>query len=267
VADRWTRARAALGRAGADARHLNSRPEVVERVRRFRRALPGDPGFGDPLTIAGRDPAATLARLGDRVFTDEPRLTRELRMSGLQVWQAALDRTGRGRGDRELTILFTDLVGFSSWALQAGDDEALQLLRAVSRAVEPPVLEARGKIVKRLGDGMMAVFPGPQLAFDAACAGLGRAAGIEVAGFRPQLRYGLHTGRPRPLGGDYLGVDVNVAARVMQAAAGGEIMVSDSTLAGLDPERVVAKRRRPFRLKAVKGVPDEVTFHSVTARS
>lgn len=266
MAQRWDRARHAVGRIAADARTLNRRDVMVERIRQLRRALPGDPGFGDPLTVAGRDPVATLARLGDRVFTDEPRVSREVRMSGLQLWQAALDRTGRGSGKRELAILFTDLVGFSSWALGAGDDDALILLRAVARAIEPTVLDHRGRIVKRLGDGLMAVFPDPQLAVDAALAGIARLEQVDVAGYRPQLRAGVHVGRPRPLGGDYLGVDVNVAARVMQNAGAGELLVSDLVAQRLDADRYAVRRKRPFRLgrsAKTSGVPQDVTFFSV----
>ena len=61
-------------------------------------------------------------------------------------------------GDERLAIVFTDLVGFSDWALEAGDDISLELLRAVAEAIEPPVARTGGEVVKRLGDGMMAVF-------------------------------------------------------------------------------------------------------------
>lgn len=134
-----------LTRAGALDRH----PRVVEGVRRLRRTLPGDPGFGDPLSTAGRDGAARVARLADRLVDEQARASREAGMAALQVWQATLERTGRGRGDREMAIVFTDLVGFSNWALSAGDDDALLLLRTVATAVEPPLLAHRGRVVKR----------------------------------------------------------------------------------------------------------------------
>ena len=44
---------------------------------------------------------------------------------------------------------------------------------------------------------------------------------LEHDGYRPTLRAGLHLGRPRKLRGDYLGVDVNVAARVAEARRRG----------------------------------------------
>ena len=239
---------------------------AVSAMRRLRRALPGDPGFGDPLSAAGRDSAGTVARIADRLFDDQPRASKELGLGVLQVWQAFAERSGRGAGDVELTILFTDLVGFSSWALGAGDDAALALLRAVAKAVEPPVLQHRGKVVKRLGDGLMATFPAPQLGFDAIQEARARLAEIEVAGHRPTLRAALHTGRPRAMGGDLLGVDVNIAARLCEKASGDEVLVSDTALAGLDPELVQTRRKKSFAWTAVKGVPSDLVVYAATPR-
>ena len=249
------------------AREVNQRPTVVDAVRRLRQALPGDAGFGDPLSSAGRDSAGTVARLADRLFDEKPRASHELGLGALQVWQALTERTGRGSGDTEVTVLFTDIVGFSSWALEVGDDRALELLRAVAKAVEPPILSHRGKVVKRLGDGLMAAFPAPQLAFDAAQVALARVAEVEIAGFRPRLKIALHTGRPKAMGGDYLGVDVNIAARLVEKAGPGEVLVSDTALAGLDPEAVQVRRKKTFALTHVKGVPPGMVVYVATART
>ena len=262
----WTRARAAAARVAESARTANRRASAVDALRRVRRALPGDPGFGDPLTAAGSDGAAVVARIADRLFDEEPRASHELALGALQVWHAAMQRTGRGRQPVELTLLFTDLVGFSGWALQAGDDDALVLLREVAKAQEPAVLACRGRIVKRLGDGLMAVFPSPQFAFDAVIDARLRLESVEVAGFRPLIRAGLHTGRPQVIGGDYLGVDVNVAARLMQKAGPGETLVSQTALAGLDQERVNARRKKAFVFGRVKGVPEDLAVYVATPR-
>ena len=227
----------------------------------MRRILPGDAGFGDPLSAAGPDGPSVVARVADRLFDEQPRASKEVGLGALQVWHSLLERAGRGHGDRELTLLFTDLVGFSSWALRAGDDDALALLRAVAGAVEPAVLDARGQIVKRLGDGLMATFPSPQLAFDAVLDAQRRLASVAVAGHRPQLRAGIHTGTPKAIGGDYLGVDVNIAARLVEKAGAGEILVSDRALSGLDATRVSTRRKKTFLLTRVKGVPDDVVVY------
>jgi adenylate cyclase len=250
----------------ARLRAADRSPGLVGAVRSVRRRLPGDPGFGDPLSTSGDDPAAALARLVDRLHDGEPRATREVGLTALQVAQAVLSRTGRGRGDRQVTLLFTDLVGFSSWALQAGDDAALELLRRVGVATEPPVRTRGGTVVKRLGDGMMAVLPTPQAAWDAVCEARERLDAVDLDGHRPRLRAGLHTGRPRAIGGDYLGVDVTVAARLVEKAAPGEVLVSDTTLAGLDREALKVRRKKTFAWRTVKGVPPELGVHAVAPR-
>jgi adenylate cyclase len=246
---------------GAAVRGVDSRPGLVAAMRRVRQALPGDSGFGDPLSTAGADGVSVVARVADRLFDEQPRASKELGLGALQVWQSMLERTGRGQGDRESTLVFVDLVGFSDWALRVGDDTALELLRSVASAVEPAFLAHRGVIVKRLGDGLMACFPAPQLAFDAVVDARERVAGVEVAGHRPRLRIGIHTGRPRAIGGDYLGVDVNVAARLVEKAGPDEILVTDRALAGLDPERVSTRRKKTFLFTKVKGMPDDVAVY------
>ncbi len=256
-----------MGRLVGRVRAADQRPQVVEAIRRLRRALPGDPGFGDPLSSAGRDGAGVVARVADRLLDDQPSAAREVGLSALQVWQAFAERSGRGDGDAELTLLFTDLVGFSSWALKAGDDAALRLLREVAKAIEPPVLAHRGRVVKRLGDGLMATFPNPQLAFDALQEARARLLLVEVEGHRPQLKAALHTGRPRALGGDYLGVDVNIAARLVEKAGADEVLVSDTALAGLDPERVATRRKKSFAWTSPKGIPPGLVVYAATPRT
>jgi adenylate cyclase len=163
-------------------------------------------------------------------------------------------------------LLFTDLVGFSAWALHAGDDDALALLREVAKCVEPPVVAHRGRIVKRLGDGVMAVFPSPQLAFDAVTDAHRRLEAVEVGGFRPLVRAGIHSGRPQVIGGDYLGVDVNITARLMQKAGPAETLVSERALAGLDREQVDVRRKKSFMFGRVKGVPEDLAVYAVAPR-
>jgi adenylate cyclase len=267
VGERVDNLRNAAVRAAQSVRRLDEHPTSVELLRRFRRALPGDSGFGDPLSVAGADGASTVARLADRLFDEQPHASREVGLGALQLWHSMSERVGRGQGDREVTLLFTDLVGFSSWALHVGDDEALHVLREVAAAVEPPILARRGRVIKRLGDGVMAVFPSPQLAFDAAVDARKRLAQVHTDGYRLRLRAGLHTGRPRAIGGDYLGVDVNVAARLVEKASADEILVSESTLAGLDQHNVSTRTKKTFVWTRVKGVPGDLKVYVAEPRN
>jgi adenylate cyclase len=186
------------------ALRLDTEPSLLAAVRGLRRRLPGDEKFGDPLSTAGVAPVAVVARSVSALRPERESVMHELSLAGLQVWQSLSEATGRGRGDLELAILFTDLVGFSSWALEAGDSAALELLRAAGAAIETAVLAHDGRIVKRMGDGLMATFPSPQGAVDAALSANDALGNVDVAGYRPRMRAGIHWGRPRKLGGDYL---------------------------------------------------------------
>jgi adenylate cyclase len=242
---------AAPGRAERDSRvrraakRVDTSPALLAAARRVRRRLPGDERFGDPLSTAGVTPVEVLARSVSSLGPDRESVVQEVGMAGLQVWQSLSEAAGRGRGDLELALLFTDLVGFSSWALQAGDATTLDLLREVGIRVENAVLAHDGRIVKRLGDGLMATFLDAAAAVEAAFDAQQALAEVEVEGYRPRMRAGVHWGRPRRLGGDYLGVDVNIAARVAAAAKADQVIVSDLLLDRLEAESVsVGKRRR-----------------------
>ena len=219
-----------LWRLRQAAVRIDSQPRLLAAARRLRRTLPGDDKFGDPLSTAGLTPVEFVARGVSAMEPDRESFVKEVGLAGLQVWQSLSEATGRGAGDEPLALLFTDLVGFSSWALKAGDEAVLRLLREVGSAVEAAVLGHEGQIVKRLGDGLMASFASVEDAIGAALDAHDALEGIAVDGYRPRMRAGVHYGRPRRLGGDLLGVDVNIAARVGDAAKPGEVLVSGEAL-------------------------------------
>jgi class 3 adenylate cyclase len=109
-------------------------------------------------------------------------------------------------------------------------------------------LSALGRAVRRDAGG----------ALEAACRGQETLRSIDVDGYRPAMRAGVHVGRPRKLGGDYFGVDVNIAARVAAAAGGGEVLVSEAARERLDAG--VALRRR-WRFSA-KGAPKDLRVYA-----
>jgi adenylate cyclase len=253
-ADRISRLRAAMTR-------LDSEPGLLSVARRIRRRLPGDEKFGDPLSTAGRAPVEVIARNVSALQPGRESVAKELGLTALQVWQSVSEATGRGRGDLEMALLFTDLVGFSSWALHAGDAAVLELLREVGTGVEAAILRHDGRIVKRLGDGLMATFLSAGEAIEAALDAQDAVRGIRVDGYVPRMRAGVHWGRPRKLGGDYLGVDVNVAARVTGAAKAGQVLVSDALLARIDQGSIRAGRAK--RLRA-DGAPSDLRVAEVS---
>jgi adenylate cyclase len=247
-------------RLAAAAQRFNRNPKLVDIARRARERALGDDEFVDLLSTARGRPSDLAARRLVAFRGAEPGFAGELGLSALQAWQRLAESQDRGRGKVDVAILFTDLVGFSSWALEAGDRAAVRLLGEVGEAIEPPVLDRRGAIVKRLGDGLMAAFWDAPSAVEAAFAAAERVAPIEVDGYRPLLRTGIHLGRPRKLGGDYFGVDVNIAARLAEAAKPGEILVSDRALEKLGPGAAEATKRR----FSAKGAPKGMNAYTVS---
>lgn len=250
-----------IAKLAAALKRSDEKPRLLMAAKLARELLPGDSGYGDPLSTGGSQPSQQLGRRLSALTAERPSLLGEIGLSALQVWDS-ISAQGADRGQRELAILFTDLVDFSNWSLRAGDTMAVELLRDVGAAIEPPVTAHDGVVVKRLGDGLMAAFDDPGGAVAAALEARDAIAEVEADGYRPQLRAGIHIGHPRRIGGDYLGTDVNIAARVAEAASGGEVLISDSVRERLDEEAVKLKRRR---FKA-KGAPSGLSVYAVEMR-
>jgi adenylate cyclase len=229
----------------------------------IRQLLPGDDRYGDTLSTTGNQVPQRIGRLVSEVELGRPSAVRELGLGALQAWQALAEAQGRGRGKLDVAILFTDIVGFSAWALDAGDEAALEMLRRVAVAEDTAISAHGGSLVKRLGDGAMAVFRAPEKAVHAALQAQRDVGGIEVNGRTPELRAGVHLGRPRRVGSDYLGVDVNIAARVGEAAKGGEVLISGSARAALRSGAFKFGRSR--RLSAT-GAPRDLAVCRVALR-
>src|SRR5919197_1119270 len=86
--------------------------------------------------------------------------------------------------------LFTDIAGFTAYAAVRGDRAAARLVHRHDAAVLPALRRHSGRIVKRLGDGLMAAFTSPAAALRAALEMQQAARGV-------RLRIGIHAGRAR----------------------------------------------------------------------
>lgn len=242
----------------ATGRKLNRDPRLLAIIHGLRKVLPGDERVADAKALGASQPRA-LGKVMSDLTSERPGVLGETGLGALQVWKAISEAQGRGRGRTELAIAFTDLVDFSDWALAAGDEAAIELLRDVSVAIEPPVKDHGGDVVKRLGDGMMAVFKSAEDGLAALREGRERLTEVEADGYVPRIRAGLHVGRPRKVGKDYFGVDVNIAARVAEAAGPGELLLSDAALEALERK----PRSKERELLDAKGVPEDLRVHAV----
>jgi class 3 adenylate cyclase len=119
------------------------------------------------------------------------------------------------------TVMFTDLVSSTALTQRIGDDAAQQIVEAHDDAVRAALTEHKGVEIKHTGDGIMA-------AFDSA-AGAARAAQQLVTRLRGEgvgVRVGLNAGEPIERDGDLFGTSVQLAARVCDAAAEGQLLVT-----------------------------------------
>lgn len=121
------------------------------------------------------------------------------------------------------TILITDIVGSSRKAAELGDDRWHSLLDNHYQLADRYLDRHGGRLVKTVGDGIIATFDGPARGIRAAagfCQSV-RELGLEV-------RSGLHTGEVELSDGDIGGIAVHIADRVCALAEGGEVLVSSA---------------------------------------
>ncbi|MGH8972258.1 MAG: ATP-binding protein [Acidimicrobiia bacterium] len=162
-------------------------------------------------------------------------------------------------GRTTATVLFTDLVESTRLRSQLGEQAAEELRRHHDRVLADAVEAHGGRVVKGLGDGIMASFAGASDAVAAAVAmqqaidRLNRPAapGVELA-----IRIGLSAGDLTLEGGDLHGRPVIEAARLCAAAEGGHILASElvQLLAGSD----TAVDFAPVGPLDLKGLPEPV---------
>lgn len=123
-----------------------------------------------------------------------------------------------------VTFLFADVEGSTGHLERLGTTYA-DLLTRFLRDGESLVEGAGGTLVKTEGDGLFAVFPRADSALDAAIEAQRTYLSYPEPG-PMRVRMGLHSGSGVVVDGDYVGIDVNRAARVSAAGHGGQVLVS-----------------------------------------
>jgi adenylate cyclase len=126
-------------------------------------------------------------------------------------------------GRVRVAIAFADLAGYTRFTEEEGEEEALS---SVERFVEgvTNTLPEDARVVKTIGDEVMVVGQDISALVDWA---VGFASLFEE---RPEPRIGVHWGTTLYRDGDYFGRDVNLAARVVARARGGEVLVTDAVV-------------------------------------
>ena len=142
-----------------------------------------------------------------------------------------------------LTVMFTDVVGSTSYFDRFGDTAGLAMVHLNAELGSTAVREFGGTVVKTIGDSVMADFPEPKSAVRAAVAMQRRLAELNSAlpeHRRMQIRIGVHTGMGFRKGSDVFGDVVNLAARITKRTEAGQILISRSVREGIAPDADIA---------------------------
>lgn len=166
-----------------------------------------------------------------------------------------------------VTLLFTDVEGSTQLLRRLGRDYAQ--LRARCEQVLRETIERHGGFeIDTQGDSLFAAFPAARDALLAAVeAQRALAAEAWTGGVEVRVRMGVHTGEPQIADGRPVGLAVHHAARVMAAAHGGQILVSEATRRLLAEEGVEGLALRDAGAQRLKDFPPgEHVFHRLWLR-
>jgi predicted ATPase/class 3 adenylate cyclase len=164
-----------------------------------------------------------------------------------------------------VTFLFTDIEG-STGLLQALGDRYAAVLDEHAAILRRAFADNGGVEVSTHGDAFFVVFTSPTAAVRAAVAAQ---RGLAAHDWSPapavRVRIGVHTGEGTLGGDDYVGMDVHRAARIADAAHGGQVIVSDATRGLVQralPDGVSLRDLGVYRLR---GIADPEPLHQLAA--
>jgi class 3 adenylate cyclase len=153
------------------------------------------------------------------------------------------------------TVLFTDLVGSTKRAAQMGDRAWASLLERHHAMARAAIHDHGGEPIKTLGDGLLATFTGPAQAVRCASRVI-----AETGSLGLDVRTGVHAGELELAHGDVAGLAVNLAARVMGLAEGGEVLVSRTVRDLVIGSELRFSERGEHELK---GIPDRWSLYAL----
>jgi class 3 adenylate cyclase len=158
---------------------------------------------------------------------------------------------------REVTVLFADVSGSTKLYESEGDKAAMEAIARCLDQLRQTVESSRGRVVKTIGDEVMAVFPTPDAAAFAASNMQYAIDALPLVGAtKLGVRIGFHCGPVIQSDNDIFGDTVNLAARLVEQAGKSQIITSRETSDRLGP--VFRSFKRLLYAIHVKGKAEEV---------
>jgi len=184
-----------------------------------------------------------------------------------------------GGETRRVTILMSDLRGFSAMAERLGPEQVVGFLNHYLGAMAEVITRYQGTIDEFIGDAVLAIFGAPVTREDDAERAVACALEMQLAmaevnawcaqrGLPPvEMGIGVHSGLVvvGNIGSDrrakygVVGSTVNLAGRIESFTVGGQVLVSDATAAAVGP---ILQSRRTLPMEA-KGIKGTITIHEV----
>src|SRR5918992_4107498 len=157
-----------------------------------------------------------------------------------------------------VTFLFTDIEGSTGLLQELGRDRYRELQDGHAEIMRRAISAGSGVEIRTEGDSFFVVFPTPIGALRAA-----ETAQRELADTEIRVRMGLHTGEGRPGGDDYVGIDVNRAARIAAAGHGVQVILSDATRALVEHDLPPGISLRDLGLHRLKDIDHREHLHDL----
>lgn len=150
----------------------------------------------------------------------------------------------------QLAILFTDIVGSTAYFEQRGDIAGMAMVKRHNGLLFPSVAGHQGRVVKTIGDSIMAVFENP---LNATLCGAEMMRTLQRETWSSEdpihIRIGIHWGQVLRDNEDVFGDAVNTAARINSAADPDEVLVSEELFRALGKQQTVTARPREVSAK------------------
>ncbi|MBK4728810.1 response regulator [Oxynema sp. CENA135] len=173
---------------------------------------------------------------------------------------------------RKLTILTSDLRGFTATSERLPPEEVIDILNFYFQYMADIISEYRGTIDEFMGDGILVLFGAPKTRHDDAKRAIACAVAMQLAmeeinehlkqrGYRPlEMGIGINTGEVvvGNIGSEQrtkygvVGSQVNLTYRIESYTTGGQILISESTLNEVGRELVAINGKREVEPKGVK---------------
>ena len=163
---------------------------------------------------------------------------------------------------RDKAVLFADVSGSTHLYEVLGDTRAFAAVDACLNTLRRLTVAHSGRVVKTLGDEIMAVFPNVDSAAQAACEmQMVVSAKPPIDNIRVAIRIGFHFGPVLENNNDVFGDTVNIAARMTELAQAQQIITTGATVAMLPP--IMRTSTRTLNSLSIKGKTDDIEVREV----